>query len=127
MSSVLSSLASIFTDQLLKQLLSLLGLIILQVLLAVALALKTNSFDWKQLANFYKSIVAPFVLGWLVFVIIARLASASLLGPQYSVIIGDGVTWLSWLAVVASLGARIVETAKTLYGSLLPFLAGESK
>jgi len=51
---------------------------------------------------------------------VVRLISAELIG-QYSSLVGDSVAWLSWLVVVSSLGARIVETAKDLYGRMLPF------
>lgn len=105
------------------ELLTLLGLILLQVILAVALAIREKTFDWKKLADFYQTKVIPYVIGWLAFVFVVRLISTDLLGPEYNGIVGDGVTWLSWLAVVSSLGARIVETAKELYGSLLPFKA----
>lgn len=104
-----------------KELLTLLGLILLQVILAVALAIREKTFDWKKLADFYQTKVIPYVIGWLAFAFVVRLISTDLLGPEYNGIVGDGVTWLSWLAVVSSLGARIVETAKELYGSLLPF------
>ena len=113
--------ASIFTALLIKQLLTLLGLILLQVLLAVALAIREKKFRWAKLADFYRTMVVPMIIGWLAFVLVARLITAELLGPQYGILIGDGVTWLSWLAVVASLGARIIEISKILYGNLLPF------
>ena len=103
------------------QLLTLLGLILLQVILAVALAIRNKKFEWQKLADFYQTKVVPYVIGWLAFVFVVRLISTDLLGPTYSVLVGDGVTWGSWLIVVSSLGARIVETAKDLYGSLLPF------
>ncbi len=103
------------------QLLTLLGLILLQVILGVALAIREKKFEWQKLADFYQSKVIPYVIGWLAFVFVVRLISTELLGPEYSVLVGEGVTWLSWLAVVSSLGARIVETAKILYGNMLPF------
>lgn len=114
-------LSSVFSDLLIKQLLTLLGLILLQVILAVALAIRDKVFDWRKLADFYRVMVLPFVVGWLAFVFVARLITADLLGEQYSVIIGDGVTWLSWLALVASLAGRIIETVKLLYGNMMPF------
>jgi len=113
-------LAGLITPVLLKQLTTLLGLIILQVALAVALAIREKQFKWRQLADFYRSMVLPFVIAWLVFVFAVHLISVDLLGPQYSGLVGDGVSWLSWLAVVTTLGARIVETAKKLFGPLLP-------
>jgi len=102
------------------QLLTLLGLILLQVILAVALAIQTKKFEWQKLGDFYQSKVIPYILGWLAFVFVVRLISAELIG-QYSSLVGDSVAWLSWLVVVSSLGARIVETAKDLYGRMLPF------
>ena len=109
-----------------KQLLTLVGLIILQVVLAVALAIRDKIFDFRKLADFYRVMVLPMVIGWLAFALVVKLISIDLLGPQYSVIVGDGVTWLAWLAVVTSLGARIVETTKSLYGAFIPFKEPES-
>ncbi|HWR66083.1 MAG TPA: hypothetical protein VN364_08185 [Bellilinea sp.] len=103
------------------QLLTLLGLILLQVILGVALAIRNKKFEWQKLGDFYQTKVIPYVIGWLAFVFVVRLISTDLLGPAYSGLVGDGVTWVSWLVVVSSLGARIVDTAKDLYGSLLPF------
>jgi len=113
-------LSSIFTEQLIKQLLTLLGLILLQVILAVALAIREKVFDWKKLADFYRVMVMPFIIGWLAFVFLVRLISVDQLGPEYSNLVGDSATWLSWLAVVTSLSARILETIKSLYGNLFP-------
>ncbi len=102
------------------QILALAGLIILQVGLAVALALKAGVFEWKKLADFYKTMVLPMLIGWVAFAAFTELATAEILGPTYGPLAGTGVRWLSWLAVVASLGARIVETIKALYGPLAP-------
>ena len=113
--------ATVLAEMPVGQLLTLLGLILLQVILAVALAIRNKKFEWQKLADFYQTKVVPYVIGWLAFVFVVRLISTDLLGPTYSVLVGDGVTWGSWLIVVSSLGARIVETAKDLYGSLLPF------
>jgi hypothetical protein len=106
-----------------KQITGLLALITVQVLLAVALACVQKTFEWVKLADFYRSRVIPMLIGWLAFVILAKFATADILGPEYGVITGDGVSWLAWLAVVASLGARIVDDCKTIYGELLPFKA----
>ena len=113
--------AAILAELPVGQLLTLLGLISLQVILAVALAIRNKKFEWQKLADFYQTKVVPYVIGWLAFVFVVRLISTDLLGPTYSVLVGDGVTWGSWLIVVSSLGARIIETAKELYGSTLPF------
>ena len=102
------------------QILTLVGLILLQVALAVALALKLGKFELKKLADFYRSMVLPYLIGWIGFVAAGRLLAAELLGPEYSLLASDSVTWLAWLAIVISLGGRIYETARELYGALSP-------
>ena len=114
--------ATVLAELPVEQLVTLLGLILLQVILAVALAIREKKFELQKLADFYQSKVVPYVIGWLAFVFVVRLISTDYLG-EYSGLVGDGVTWLSWLAVVSSLAARIVDTAKDLYGNLLPFKA----
>ena len=105
------------------QITALLALIVVQVLLAVALAVRQKVFEWKLLADFYRTRVVPMLIGWLAFVILVKFATSEILGPTYGGLAGDGVSWAAWLAVVASLGARIVDDAKALYGELLPFKA----
>ncbi len=125
-SDVGAFISELISPAMVKQLLTLTGLIALQVVLAVALAIREKTFDWKKLADFYRVMVLPLVIGWLAFALVIKLISVDMLGPTYNVIVGDSVTWLAWLAVVASLGARIVETAKSLYGAFLPFKEPEA-
>jgi hypothetical protein len=103
------------------QVAALLALITVQVLLAVALAIREKKFEWQRLADFYRSMVVPMLIGWLAFAVLAKFASPAVLGPEYGPLAADGVTWLAWLAVVAALGGKIVTTAKSLYGNRLPF------
>jgi len=104
-----------------KHALALVGLIILDVLLGVAVAIRKKLFDWAQLGDFYLSMVLPMLIGWIGFIVITNLATTDVLGPVYGVIVGDVVIWASWLAVVATIGKSIVVNAKGLYGTLLPF------
>ena len=106
-----------------KHALALVGLIILDVLLGVAVAIRKKLFDWAQLGDFYLSMVLPMLIGWIGFIVITNLATTDVLGPVYGVIVGDVVIWASWLAVVATIGKSIVVNAKGLYGTLLPFPA----
>src|SRR5574340_386218 len=119
-------ISELVSPAMVKQLLTLTGLILLQVVLAVALAIREKTFEWKKLADFYRVMVLPLVIGWLEFALVIKLISVDMLGPTYNIIIGDSVTWLAWLAVVTSLGARIVETAKSLYGAFMPFKEPEA-
>jgi len=109
-----------------KHALALVGLIILDVLLGVAVAIRKKLFDWSQLGDFYLSMVLPMLIGWVGFIIITNLASKEVLGPEFGVIVGDVVIWASWLAVVATIGKSIIVNAKGLYGSMLPFPAPDN-
>lgn len=106
-----------------KQITGLLALIVVQVIIAVSLAVAQNKFEWAQLGNFYKTRVLPMLGGWIAFAILAKWGSVEIFGPTYGVLAGEGVSWAAWLAVVTSLGARLVSDCKALYGELLPFVA----
>jgi hypothetical protein len=106
-----------------KHALALVGLIILDVLLGVAVAIREKDFDWSKLGDFYLSMVLPMLIGWIGFIVITNLATTEVLGPVYGVIVGDVVIWAAWLAVVATIGKSIVLNAKGLYGMMLPFPA----
>lgn len=103
------------------QVVALLAMITAQVLLAVATAVRQGVFEWKKLADFYRTMVIPMLIGWVAFAVLAKFAGNGVLGPAYGDMAAEGVTGLGWLAVVASLGSRIAATAKELYGELTPF------
>jgi len=107
-------------------LLALIGLVLFDVLLGVAVAIQQKRFDWQRIADFYVTMVLPLVIGWIGLMILAKMASEAVLGPVYGALVGDGVTWLAWLAVVASIGDSIVSNAKSLWGTL-PFNTGGNK
>jgi len=106
-----------------KHALALVGLIILDVLLGIAVSIREKVFNWELIGNFYVTMVIPMLIGWIGFIVITNLASVDVLGPEYGVIVGDTVVWMSWLAVVATLGASIVRNTKDLYSSRMPFPA----
>lgn len=98
------------------------GLIILEVFLAVAAALKKNEFEWRRLADFYRTMVIPYLLGFLGFFLAGKFITLSLLDP-YADIVGEGAIWLAWITLVFNLVADIYAKAKEL-GIPLPDLPG---
>lgn len=95
---------------------ALLALIVCQVLLSVALALKQRKFQWSKLADFYLRYVVPLLIGWLAFAVLVRFASSEVLGPTYGPAVSEGLSWAAWLSVVGTLFSRIGSAAKQLYG-----------
>lgn len=100
--------------------LGLVGLILLDVVLGIALAIKINKFDWRKVGLFYRSMVLPYIIGWLVISVVTRIVAPEVLG-DFGFLVGDVVVIGSWLAIVATLAGSIIKNAKDLYGSLNPF------
>jgi len=101
---------------------TILGLIILEVFLAVAAALKKGQFEWRRLADFYRTMVIPYLLGFLGFFLAGKFVKLALVEP-YDVIVGEGAIWLAWITLVFNLVADIYAKAKEL-GIPLPDLPG---
>lgn len=98
-----------------QQIAALLGLIMLDVLLGVARAIAQRRFDWSQLANFYRTNVIPYVIGWVAFSLFVKVAAPEVLGPEFGGLAGETVPWVAWLFVVAAIGRSIVANAQELY------------
>lgn len=98
------------------------GLIILEVFLAVALAIKKNEFAWRRLADFYRTMVIPYLLGFLGFFLAGKFIKMALVEP-YDVIVGEGAIWLAWITLIFNLVADVYAKAKEL-GIPLPDLPG---
>lgn len=97
------------------QLKTLLGLIIVDVALGVASALRRNVFDWARLADFYKTAVLPYVIGYLAFyVAIGFLIPPESLG-QLGEPVNQATVTLAWGALVANLIKSILGNFRELY------------
>lgn len=92
------------------QVLTLLGLTLAQVLLAVAVALKNGNFRITKLADFFRTMIVPKLLGWL-----ACAALAQFVLPEYLPGgMGPGIATAAFVALVASYAGAIVENLQEL-------------
>lgn len=98
------------------------GLVILEVFLAIAVALRRGEFAWRRLGEFYQTMVIPYLLGFLGFFLAGKFITLSLLEP-YDTIVGEGAIWLAWITLAFNLVADIYAKAKEL-GIPLPDLPG---
>ena len=78
------------------------GLIFLDVVLGVGVAIKNKRFSWAILADFYRTNVLPYVIGYLGFYLAAKIMVADLLG-EFGYIIGEGMVVLAWGAPIGNL------------------------
>lgn len=102
------------------QLTTLLALIFAQLLFAVAVAIRDKRFEWGELADFYRSRVLPYGLGYITLIILSRYASVEMLGADAGALVADGVAWAGWLVLVGSLAGKIFISIKALYGTASP-------
>jgi hypothetical protein len=67
---------TILTPEFIDMALVLLGLIVIDLMFGVALAIRTHVFEWHKIADFYGSTVLPNLLGWLTVHVVVSLATA---------------------------------------------------
>jgi len=101
----------------------LVALIFLNLILGVAAALRTGTFDWVELANWFRGMVMPYLIGYLGLVVVVNvlLPPGAISDPA---IVETGlVEWLNvaavnfaWLTLVGSLANRITRNGRQLYG-----------
>jgi len=114
------TLTDLFPDTFVNALLVLLGLIVLDLVFGVAVAIKRKKFDFKQVADFYSTSVIPNILGWAVADIVLRLAQQRLPGSALvDTIVSLGTTTLYGLVVIA-LGAQIAGKLSELRAPAAP-------
>ncbi len=91
------------------------GLIAIDIVLGIAAALRTSSFDWSKLAKFYLSMILPYVLGYTVlYVVITFVIPADQLGNIGEPITVAAVT-TAWAALIFALLNSIRVNFSILY------------
>lgn len=94
---------------------TLVGLILIDVVLGIAAALRTGVFDWKLIGQFYSSNVLPYVLGFLAFyVAVGYIIPPESLGDLGELVNETTVT-LAWGVLVATLVGSILKNFNLLY------------
>ena len=108
---VLAVVKAFFRD---GRVMTILGLILVDVLLAVSAAIKAGKFDWRRLAEFYRTMVVPYVIGYLAFYLAATFFfDVEWLG-DWSSFAGEAVQWVAWSALVGNLVADVMRSGRAL-------------
>ena len=92
---------------------TILGLILLDVALAVAVAVRQGRFEARRLAEFFRTMVVPYLIGYLGVYGASYFMDERYLGP-FADALGSGFAWAAWLALVGNLAADILAHAKSL-------------
>lgn len=88
-------------------------LVIVHLLLKVADAIRTATFDFRILALFYRERVVPYVVGALAIYLASKNVPAAVVGP-YANIVSEGMFTIAWLFLIANIIADIVAALKAL-------------
>lgn len=100
-----SVVAEFFQD---ARLYTILGLIGLDLALGVAAAIKAGRFEWGRLAQFYQTMVAPYVLGYLALYVAFGMV------PGLEGLVGEGLNYTAFGAIVLNLLGSIGGHLKAL-------------
>lgn len=94
----------------------LIALILMDLILGVAKACAIGTFEWRRIADFYKTMVLSKLLGFLAFYLPAKLVVGvdPKVAGQASVLFSETAITIAWGVLVASLVASIVANAKAL-------------
>jgi hypothetical protein len=108
------TLPILFPSDFVKALVGIALLILIDLVFGVAVALKLRKFDFKLLADFYRTTVMPNLLGWIVLDTVLRVAAfyqipiVDALQPVLS--IGFyGIVMVALLAQIVSKGALLAK------------------
>ncbi len=95
---------------------TIIGLIFLDVVLGVAVAVKRGWFDWRAVGTIYKTNVLPYILGYVAVSGAALFISPELLPGDAGDAVALAVAWLGFGAIVGQLVfGSIVNNAKNLF------------
>jgi phosphatidylglycerophosphate synthase len=119
--TALSILGS-FWGEVSPKLLTLFGLILLDVLMGIARAVHQGQFEWKKVGQFYKSMVLPYIIGWLAVSLTIWMISLEMLPAEVSVWLNPALLWTTWLVVAATIGGSIKENVVALYQARLDLI-----
>lgn len=85
-----------------------LAMVGIDVLLAVAVALRTKTFDFAKLADFLTTMILPYVLAYLALHVIIGLVT------ELQSILGQGLDTAVFLVIIVTLLAAITDNLKAL-------------
>lgn len=99
-----------------NQILLLVVLVVVDVALGIASAIRRNEFHWSMVANFYRTTVVPKVIGWAAVSLLAYgiQTAATVIPDEFRFLIGPIVANGFYGALLLDLGASIISNYREL-------------
>jgi hypothetical protein len=102
------------------QIATLFGFITVDVLLGIAAAIRSKTFDWRKVSMFYQTMVIPYLIGWTALAIGAKVVVPEAAGP-YAKMVSSSVVNVAWLYLLGELAASWIKNGKIIWTKRLPF------
>lgn len=110
-------LGQIFSEAWILQVVGVVVLVIADVLFGFILAFKSGTFDASKAANFYKTTVLPYVLGWLVLNVLVKLVGVFGLN-DIAPVVPASVEAGAYAILLLTLGAGLFDKFRSLWGKV---------
>jgi len=103
---------------------TLVGLVLIDIVLGIAAALRAGQFEWSKMAQFYQTNVLPYILGYVVFfaAVTFVIPEEGFLNfpPEVAEVVNGTVVGVAWATLLLKLGISIADSFKKLYSGEQP-------
>ena len=106
---------------------TIIGLIFLDLAIAVAAAVRSGTFDWRAIAAFYRSNVVPFIIGYLGLLGAMEFVSLDLLPAEIQEALPLITAWIGFGAIVAQIFASVKLGVEALVAGTSKYETWEAK
>ncbi len=110
-------LSQLFDQAWVLQVVGALVLVVVDVLFGLILAIKSGEFDPGKAANFYKTTVLPYLLGWLVLNLLIKLVGVLGLN-DIAPIVPASIEAGAYALLLLTLGAGLFDKFRALWGKI---------
>ena len=93
--------------------------IVVAVITGIMCAIRSGHFDLGRLAQFYRTNVVPYCLGWLMIYAFSYLSLQSLVGETWT----NLVSYAGYVPALVSLGKSVTENIASLQNPVAPAAA----
>jgi hypothetical protein len=115
--TVQNVLSQIFTEAWVLQIVGAVILVVADVLFGLIIAVKSGVFDPRKAANFYKTTVLPYLLGWLVLNVLVKLVGVLGLN-DIAPVVPASVEAGAYAILLLTLGAGLFDKFRALWGKI---------
>ncbi len=94
------------------------GLVTVDVLLGIARAIRLKEFKWQRMAAFYRTMVVPYIIGYVAVIAAAKFIGEATLPEPYGFIVSATMIGLAWVSLVGTLARSCWSNARELWSGI---------